>query len=255
MISQESLAEAFAQLADIDDAGFDDVEFLQRLCGHCVELAGVEEAGLLVADAAGRLAAPAATGDRVRLLGELQLRTGEGPGIDCHRSGRVVEIADVSGVGGVGGVAERWPRFAQACRLAGFGAVHAIPMHRRELVIGAVLLFGTVPGPLDPATARVLRSLTDLATTVLLHRRALRHQHSLIEQLQEALTSRVVIEQAKGVLAERTGLSPDEAFDAMRGLARTRNLGLTALARDVIAGTAGLPLPGPHRSGGTRPTL
>ncbi|WP_214402960.1 GAF and ANTAR domain-containing protein [Pseudonocardia lacus] len=252
MNDQESLAEAFAQLADVDDVSFVTGEFFQRLCGHYVRLGGVDGAGLLLADTTGRLEAPAAAGDRVRELGELQLSAEEGPGVDCHRSGQVVEVDDVADVGDVVGVRGRWPRFAPACRLAGFGAVHAIPMHRRDRVIGAVTLFTTAAGRLDPSTARILRSLTDLATIVLLHQRALHHQFLVIEQLQTALTSRAVIEQAKGILAERTGLDPGGAFDVMRGLARARNLGLTALARDIVAGNAGPPWRGPQ-PGGTPP--
>jgi hypothetical protein len=251
--SQESLAEAFAQLADVDSAGFDAVEFLQRLCGHYVQLAGVDGAGLLLADTAGRLEAPAAVGERVQELGELQLRADEGPGVDCHRSGSAVDVDDVGTadpVGAVVGVGGRWPLFAPACRLAGFGGVHAIPMHRRDQVIGAVTLFTAGPGPLDPSTARILRSLTDLATVVLLHQRALHHQDVVIDQLQTALVSRVVIEQAKGILAERTGLTPAQAFEVMRGLARTRNLGLTALARGIVAGTDGPTGRVPHSRAG-----
>jgi AmiR/NasT family two-component response regulator len=119
-------------------------------------------------------------------------------------------------------------------------------MHRRELSIGAMTLFSVAPGPLDRSTARILRSLTDLATAVLLHQRTLHHQHVAIEQLQLALTSRVAIEQAKGVLAERTGLSPDEAFAVMRGYARSHHLGLTGLARDIVAGRVRLPGRRPH---------
>lgn len=253
MNSQESLAEVFAQLADVDAVGFDAVEFLQRLCGHYVQLSGVDGAGLLLADTAGRLEAPAAVGARVQELGELQLREGEGPGVDCHRSGLSVDVDDMADVGAAVGVSRRWPSFAQACRQAGFGAVHAIPMHRRDRVIGAVTLFTTDAGPLDRPTARVLQSLTDLATIVLLDQRALHHRDVVIDQLQTALVSRVVIEQAKGILAERTGLDPGQAFEVMRGLARARNLGLTALARAIVAGTDGLPRRGPH-SGGVAPS-
>jgi len=255
--SQESVAEAFAQLADVDDLEFDAPEFLLRLCGLYVQLGGVDGAGLLLADTAGRLEAPAAIGEHVRELGELQIGAYEGPGVDCHRSGRVVDVADVAGVGGIGvgvGVVRgRWPRFAPACLLAGFGAVHAIPMHRGDRVIGAVTLFTADVGPLDPSTARVLRSLTDLATIVLVNQRAVHHQFIVIEQLQAALSSRVVIEQAKGILAERTGLAPARAFDVMRGLARSRNLGLTALAQDIVADAVRPPGRGAHPGGGITP--
>ena len=235
MRSEESLAEVFVQIADTLVAEFDIVEFLQQLCDRCVELLGVDAAGLLLAEPRGRLQVMASTSESARLLELFQLQQQEGPCLDCHRDGRAVVIPDLAAAD------PRWPRFAPAGRAAGFAAVHAIPMRCRDQVIGAMNMFERTPGGLDPTTARIAQALTDVATIGLLQHRVLHDQGVLIEQLQEALTSRVVIEQAKGILAERLSVAPQQAFTALRRHARAGNHRLTDLARAIIAGTAVLP--------------
>jgi GAF domain-containing protein len=233
--SQESLAEVFVQIADTLVADFDIVDFLQQLCDRCVELLGVDAAGLLLVDPQNQLQIMAATSEQARLLELFQLQSGEGPCLDCHRDGRAVVIPDVAAV------TARWPQFAPACQQAGFAAVHAMPMRCRDQIVGAMNLFQADPGPLEPAIVRIAQALTDAATIGLLQQRAMHDQHVLVEQLQAALNSRIVIEQATGILAERTGLNVGFAFGALRQHARNQNLGLTALARMVIDGTAQLP--------------
>jgi GAF domain-containing protein len=180
------------------------------------------------------------------LLEVFQLQSGEGPCLDCHRDGQAVVIPDVTAV------TARWPRFAPACRQAGFAAVHAMPMRCRDQIVGAMNLFQADPGPLEPAIVRIAQALTDAATIGLLQQRAMHDQHVLVEQLQVALNSRIVIEQATGIIAERSGLDLEHAFAAMRQQARNQNLGLTDLARMVIDGTAQLPRRGPNRGRGAR---
>jgi GAF domain-containing protein len=245
--SQESLAEVFVQIADTLVADFDIIDFLQHLCDRCVELLGVDAAGLLLADTRGQLQIMSATSEQARLLELFQLQSGEGPCLDCHRDGKAVVIPDVTEV------TARWPLFAPACREAGFAAVHAMPMRCRDQVVGAMNLFQAKAGPLEPAIVRIAQALTDAATIGLLQQRAMYDQHVLVEQLQAALNSRIVIEQATGILAERAGLDIELAFAALRQHARNQNLGLTDLARMVIDGTAQLPRPGPDHGRVTRP--
>jgi hypothetical protein len=139
--------------------------------------------------------------------------------------------------------ARRWPRYAPAARQAGFAAVQALPMRLREQVIGALNLFRAEPGALAPAGIRVGQALADVATISLLHERGMRHSDILNEQLQTALNSRVIIEQAKGKLAERLGVDMDQAFTLLRGRARASNRRLSDLAQAFIDGTE--PLTGP----------
>jgi hypothetical protein len=165
----------------------------------------------------------------------IQLQNDQGPCLDCFRSGRPVAAADLAAT------AARWPRFTPAARQAGFAAVQALPMRLREQVIGALNLFRAGPGALAPADIRVGQALADVATISLLHERSMRHSDTLNEQLQAALNSRVIIEQAKGKLAERLGLEMDEAFNILRSYARARNRGLSELARAFIEGSEQLP--------------
>jgi GAF domain-containing protein len=230
----ERLAQAFVELADTLVVGFDLMEFLQTLTERCVELLEVDADGLLLADGDGALRLVAASTEQARVAELSQLQNDEGPCVDCFRSGQVISITDIS----AGDMAKRWPRFAPAAHRMGFAGVHAIPMQLRDQVIGTLNLFRAVPNGLDRAAARAARALVDVATIGILQERAVRQQELVAEQLQAALHSRVMIEQAKGVLAERHRVTPDQAFRMLRRYARNHNRPLTALAADVIQGTA-----------------
>jgi hypothetical protein len=191
----------------------------------------VAAVGLLLADARGELRVVAASSEAARVLELFQLQNDEGPCLDCFRSGQPVTVIDLTVE------ALRWPRFAAAAQESGFYAVQALPMRLREQVIGALNLFRAAPGPFEPANVRVGQAMADVATISLLQERSMRHSDALNEQLQTALNSRVIIEQAKGKLAERLGLDMDQAFGVLRDHARARNLRLSALAQSFIEGT------------------
>lgn len=230
----ERLAETFVELADTLVAGFDLMELLQTLTERCVELLEVDAAGLLLADDRGALRLVAASTEQARVVELFQIQHDEGPCVDCFRSGQAVIIGDIS----AGEVATRWPRFGPAARQMGYAGVHAIPMRLRDQVIGTLNLFRRAPDGLDQPVARAARALVDVATIGILQERAVREQELLATQLQAALRSRVMIEQAKGALAERHHVTPDQAFLMLRRYARDHNRPLTALAGDVIQGTA-----------------
>jgi len=230
----ERLAATFVELADTLVAGFDLMEFLQTLTERCVELLEVDAAGLLLADSGGVLRLVAASTERARIAELFQIQNDEGPCLDCYHSGQVVIVSDIR----AGEAAARWPRFAAAVRETGFAGVHAIPMRLRDQVIGTLNLFRSQPGSLEPAVARAARALVDVATIGILQERAVHQQGIVAGQLQVALNSRVIIEQAKGILAERLRISPDDAFVMLRRYARDHNHPLTQLASDVIGGTA-----------------
>jgi len=190
--------------------GFDVIDFMHMLTNRSVQLLDVSAAGLLLADPRGELRVVAASSEAARLLELFQIQNDEGPCLECFRSGRPVQVADLAVV------AHRWPQFAPAAGQAGFAAVQALPMRLREQVIGALNLFRATPGVFDPADIRVGQALADVATISLLQERNMRHSDTLNEQLQTALNSRVIIEQAKGKLAERLGLDMDQAFSLLR---------------------------------------
>ncbi|HEU5109377.1 MAG TPA: GAF and ANTAR domain-containing protein [Micromonosporaceae bacterium] len=232
-MSERQLAEVFVALADtlVDD--FDVVDFLHELTVRCAQVLGVSAAGVLLSDQRGTLRVVAASTEQTRLLELLQSQTDQGPCPECFHSGRPVAVADLSEPAAAG----RWPRFAGEARKVGFSSVHALPMRLRTDVIGALNLFGTRPGALDEDTIRLAQALADVATIGLLQARAIRQRDTLAEQLQTALNSRVVIEQAKGVIAERHHVDVDQSFTLLRSTARTHNRRLSELARAVVDGS------------------
>jgi transcriptional regulator with GAF, ATPase, and Fis domain len=225
------LSRTFVELTDTMVAGFDVIDFLHVLTSRSVQLLDVSAAGLLLADPRGELRVVAASSEAARVLELFQLQSDQGPCLDCFRSGQPVTVTDLAAQ------AHRWPRFAAAARDAGFTAVQALPMRLREQVIGALNLFRAAPGPFDPAGIDVGQALADVATISLLHERSMRHSDTLNEQLQTALDSRVIIEQAKGKLAERLGVDMNQAFSLLRDFARARNLRLSDLARAFVDGS------------------
>ena len=227
---EQMLAAAFVELADTLVAEFDVVDFLHGLADRCVGLLAVDAAGLMLADQRGSLRVIASSSEQARLVELFQLQHEEGPCLECFRTGLPVSEPDMATAG------QRWPAFAPAAAGAGFAAAQALPMRLREEVIGAVNLFMAVPGRLDETALRVGQALADVATIGLLHERNFRHQEALAEQLQGALNSRVTIEQAKGVLAERRGLDMGQAFELLRAQARAQNRRLAELAGAVAGG-------------------
>jgi transcriptional regulator with GAF, ATPase, and Fis domain len=225
---EQMLAATFVELADTLVADFDVADFLHGLANRCVRLLDVDAAGLMLADQRGSLRVIASSSEQAHLMELFQLQHEEGA---CLESGLPVSEPDLAAAG------QRWPAFAPAAAGAGFAAVQALPMRLREDVIGAMNLFMEMPGRLDETGLRVGQALADVATIGLLQERNFRHQEALAEQLQGALNSRVTIEQAKGMLAERLGLDMGQAFELLRGQARARNRRLAELAGAVAGGS------------------
>ncbi|WP_433728241.1 ANTAR domain-containing protein [Actinoplanes sp. CA-051413] len=229
-MAQPLLSDVFIEMADtlVDD--FDVLEFLHTLTERCVQLLGVTAAGLMVTDGAGKLRVVAASSERTRLLELFELQTDEGPCVECFHTAAAVSVDNLPTAG-------RWPRFTAAASEVGFAAVHALPMRLRSDVVGALNLFGTEPGALDRENLRIGQALADIATVGLLQQRAIRARDVLTEQLQAALNSRVLIEQAKGLLAERLQIDVEQAFTILRSTARNRNQRLSDLAQALVDGT------------------
>lgn len=236
-MNSERLSETFVELADSLVADFDVIDFLHLLTTRCTELLNVAAAGVLLADPSGQLRVMAASSEQVRLLELFQLQNDQGPCLDCYRSGLPVRVDDLVEV------EDRWPRFADQVRERGFGAVQALPMRLRREVIGALNLFGPPPG-VGAGNTQIAQAMADVATIGLLQHRAQRHADTVVTQLQTALNSRVLIEQAKGVLAERLDVDMDEAFNLLRRHARTHHRHLSDLAQAVVTGSEDLGLLG-----------
>ena len=231
---ERALVEAFVLLSDTLVADYDVVDLLDKLIKAAVDLLNVTAAGLLLDDQRGFLRVMASSSEETRLLEVFQLQNQQGPCLDCISGSQVVTSANLAGD------LHRWPVFVPAALAAGFGSVHAVPLRLREVTIGALNLFTDSPRLLTPGDARIAQALGDVATIGILQQRSAHRTSVLAEQLQAALNSRVIIEQAKGVLAERCAIRMDDAFVLLRRYARDRNLKLGALAGQVVRGEVDL---------------
>ncbi|GIM89797.1 ATP-binding protein [Paractinoplanes toevensis] len=215
---ERAVADAFAEFSDTLVVDFDVVEFLHTLAVRCVELTGVQAAGVMLADQRGGLRVMASSSEQAHLLELFELEADEGPCVDCYTAGR--PTTDPS---------------ARA-RVEGFRAVHAVPVRLRDEVVGVLSLFTTVPGALPEADARTARAVADVTGLALVQHRAVDYRQLLAEQLHHSLTSRVVVEQAKGVLAELLGLDMAAAFTELRRFARSTGRRLSDVAADIGGG-------------------
>ncbi len=229
-VREERIAGAFVELADTLVAEFDVLDFLHMLVERAVELLDADAGGIMLTDQRGRLEVLAASSHEVRLVELFELQNEEGPCLEAFRTGEAVTMP------GPGAMRAAWPAFTTRLAQAGFASAQAVPMRLRDEVIGALNVFRRAPGALGESDMRLARALADIGTIGLLQERTLRARDRLAEQLQGALNSRVLIEQAKGVLAERTGLAVEEAFVALRAHARHTGTPLVVVAADVVQG-------------------
>jgi GAF domain-containing protein len=229
VLNPEKLAGTFVDLADslVDD--FDALDLLNVLVERCVDVLGVAAAGLMFADGQEQLRLAVSSSEGARLMDLYQLQNDEGPCLDCYRSGQ-----PVSGVP-LQEAQDRWPNFAAAATREGFVGVLALPLRLRGRVIGALNLFDAKDGTLsDPEVHPVAQAMADVATIAILQERLVKQREIVNQQLQGALTSRVAIEQAKGVLATRLDVEMDVAFELMRRRSRDERRRLVDVAEEVV---------------------
>ena len=228
MISAAHLSDVFVEIADtlVDD--FDLILFLHSLSEHVAAVSEAEAVGLLLADQHGPLRFMAATNESGEMLELFQLQNSEGPCLDVYITGEAVVNADLTQS------VERWPTFSPRATEAGFTLVHALPMRLRDQIIGTVNIFGTEALRLDQEEVKVIQGLADIATIAILQERSIARAEALTEQLQGALNSRIIIEQAKGALARSAGVSVDEAFEIMRTQARSTRTRLVDVAASLL---------------------
>ena len=234
MSRETLLTRTFVQLADtlVDD--FDVVDLLTTLARRCAEVLEVSAAGLMLANPDGDLRVVASSSEAMRLVELFEVQAQEGPCFDCFRTHLPVLNHHL------GGTSHRWPRFEEVALNAGFHSVQALAMRLRSEVIGALNLFCTDQHHLEEDDAVTGQALADVATISILHHRAVLESQLVNAQLTYALESRIVIEQAKGALSERTGLDLAAAFSTMRNHARSHNLKLADVAHGVVDGTVSI---------------
>lgn len=219
---------AFVKIADSLVTDYDVVVLLHTLVDESVAILDAAAAGLLLADPAGNLQVMASTSEESQLVEVLQLEAGEGPCVDCFRTGAVVVIQDIAVDG------SRWPQFQSSALSQGFQSMHAVPMRVRDRTIGALNLFRKSPGPLSAEDAAIAQAFADVATICLLQERALRESEIINEQLQHALNGRILIEQAKGVISHTANVDINRAFILLRDYARAHNQAIYETAEKVI---------------------
>jgi GAF domain-containing protein len=226
----ERLASAFVGLADTLVADYDVIELAQQLIDSSMALLPVAAAGILLGDSSGDLHVFASSSEQTRLLELLQVEAGAGPCLEAYRTGAPVLADDLDADG------ERWPEFCERAAEYDFRAVTALPLRLRDERVGALNLFRSEKGPMPDADVAVAQALADVATIGILHQRVFTRSELVNQQLQTALNTRLIIEQAKGVLAERGAIDMDQAFNLLRSHARRTNRRLADLARAVVDG-------------------
>ena len=234
MTRESVVVRAMIEIADtlVDD--FDVVELLTTLVDRCVEVLDISAAGIMLVAPEGDLRVMTSSSDTMRVVELFELQAQEGPCLDCYRTGKPVLNQDLATVNG------RWPRFSVIALEAGFRAADAVPMRLRGQIIGALNLFRSESGSLSDDDVLIAQALADIATIALLQHREAIETQVVNDQLNHALNSRIVIEQAKGMIAAKGHLPLDQAFARLRSYARSRSARLADVARAVVDGTLDL---------------
>jgi len=226
--NEAAIGKTFVELADTLVEGYDLIEFLHLLAERCVLVLGVAEAGVVLSDAGGGLWTLASSSERMRDLELMELQRRDGPCLDCCRVGKPIHEHDLATARG------RWPHFTPAALEAGFRSVYALPLRLRTERLGALNLFAERGAGMSQDDQALAQAMADVATIGILHARVLHEREALSEQLQIALNSRVLLEQAKGVVAEQAGIDMGEAFQLLRRYARNNNRPITGVVQAII---------------------
>ncbi len=228
---EQRINDAFVTVADTLVADYDVIDLVHTLVEVCTTLLDVDAGGLLLADQTGQLQLMASTSERADFVEIMQIVAGLGPCVECFKTGVAVSVADIAADG------SKWPEFQAAAAQQGFRAVYATPLRLRGQVLGAMNLFSESVGELNAPDAAVAQALADVATIGILQERSIRETGLISEQLHRALESRILIEQAKGVLSATGDMDVEAAFGTLRTYARSNNLTLRAVAEGVTTRT------------------
>ncbi len=227
---QALMATTFVEIVDTLVGAFDVIDVLTVLAARCVELLDAGAAGILLADEDGHLRVIGASSEQIQLLELFQIQNDEGPCLDCYRTGQVVQNADLGG-------GSPWPRFGAESVRTGYPSVCAVPLRLDDLVLGCLNLFSSEPVLLSETDIALARALADVASIAIVQDGVSRAAAIREGHLQRALDSRIAIEQAKGMIAERGGVDMDEAFVRLRAYARNNNRRLTEVATALVDGS------------------
>lgn len=227
---QTLTATTFVEIVDTLVGDFDVIEVLTLLTSRCVELLDAAAAGILLADGDGHLRVIGASTEQIQLLELFQVQNDEGPCLDCYNTGEVVLHSDLDRP-------SPWPAFARECTAAGYASVCALPLHLKTQTLGCLNMFMSAPGGLTDGEIAIAQALADVAAIAIVQDQATRDSAVREAQLQHALSSRIAIEQAKGMIAENCQIDMNEAFSRLRSFARSNNRGLTEVAESLVTGS------------------
>jgi GAF domain-containing protein len=225
---EENISDAFVAMTDALMANYDIVDLLSTLLSESTKILDMEAGGILLADAAGELELVASTSEEAEVVETIIIAAGVGPCIDCYKAGAAVGVADISTD------SDHWPKFRETALRVGFRSTYAVPMRLRDEVIGVMNLLSTTAGPLGERDGAIAQALADIAVLGILHERNFRNPLGVSEQLHLALDTRILIEQAKGVLTQGESMSMTDAFRALRGYARHHDMTLRAVAEAIV---------------------
>jgi GAF domain-containing protein len=233
---EEKINDAFVRVAGTLINDYDVVDLLSTLMNTCTELLDVQAGGILLVDSTGGLELVASTSEEAETVELMTVAAGAGPCIDCYHSGAAVSVPNI------GDDARPWPRFRRTALEQGFRAAHAIPLRLHGQVIGAMNLMSAQPGALSERDGRLAQALADVAAVGIVHERTFRQPDAVSAQLYLALDTRVLVEQAKGALAQYLDCTMTQAFTALRDFARTHEISLRAAAQGVLDRTTPIEL-------------
>ena len=228
---EQKINYAFVAMTDALMSEYDVVDLLSTLLNMCTDILGVDAGGILLVDGAGELDLVASTSEEAKVVETIIIAAGAGPCIDCYTTGTAVSVGDIETV------ADKWPRFYEAAKEQGFHSTYAVPMRIRGEVIGVMNLLSTQRAPISVRDGNIAQSLADIAVLGILHERNFRNPLAITEQLHLALDTRILIEQAKGVLAQAEKLSMSDAFNALRAYAQANDTTLRATAEGTVRRT------------------
>lgn len=224
---EQRISAAFVAVADTLTTDFDVLDLLHTLVEQCTQILDTSAGGLMLMDGNGELQLMTSTSEAADFVEVMQLNASAGPCIECFRTGTAQSVPSIKDLG------ERWPDFQKAAIGGGFKSAHATPMRLRGQVIGTMNLFSTKRGALSERDAAVAQALTDVATIGILQERMVKEVNTMAEQLHKALDSRVLVEQAKGMIAHSLDMDMDAAFSAIRAYAHANKLTIRAVAEGV----------------------
>ena len=225
------LSAIFIEMSEVLVDDYDVIDILSELMDRCVQLLGISAIGVMLLDPEGVLRLAASSSEATRVLELFELQSQEGPCLDAFRTGQPVEHENMQPGSGP------WPAFSAAAYEAGFRSVFALPLRLRDRTIGGLSLFGVEEIPVSESNVIMARAFADVATISVIQYRAAAEAERLNNQLASALTSRIVIEQAVGMLAERMDQDIGEAFTLLRNYARSHQRLLTDVAQSTVDGT------------------